>query len=492
MLDAVIFSLPYTNLDQIQSAPAILSGVLKDNGFKSKGFDFGTELFELCDRDVELFYETQNYFLSPEQISNPIVEKFYQRVIDILKANPSQYIGISVFSVWSHRSVLEIAKLIKKSQIKSKIILGGLGLPRKLHLEIFPEGMIANQEKHMNFSDVMRSRGLADHMIFGDGEDAILTILQGYVDKDSTLESDQFKNPTPDYENYRFEEYLMNERMLPITGSKGCVRDCDFCDVRDQFGRYRYRTGDDIAQEVLRLKAQYGVNKFQFTDSLVNGNQKELINFCNIIADYNKHNPNDQIKWTGQWICRPQNQIKDNLYKAIAASGGEGITIGMESGSDSVLEAMNKKTNVRAILDELEQFRQHGITCTLLTFVGHHSETFDNFVEHCQTVINIVPYVRSGTVSAIMAGDPMLMLDGTPALNSTDIVRSDFAPDSVWVSRANPTNTYKERVARRVIVHNLFKKYKIPSISDYFNYHQADKTIRSYSDQINQFYAISH
>ena len=76
MLDAVIFSLPYTNLDQIQSAPAILSGVLNHNGFKSKGFDFGTELFELCNRDVDLFYETQNYFLAADQESNTIVEEF--------------------------------------------------------------------------------------------------------------------------------------------------------------------------------------------------------------------------------------------------------------------------------------------------------------------------------------------------------------------------------------------------------------------------------
>jgi hypothetical protein len=54
MLDCIIFSLPYTSLDQIQSGPAVLSGVLNENGFKSKAFDFGTELFDLCGRDIEL------------------------------------------------------------------------------------------------------------------------------------------------------------------------------------------------------------------------------------------------------------------------------------------------------------------------------------------------------------------------------------------------------------------------------------------------------
>jgi|TARA_R110000803_G_scaffold50350_3_gene104486 hypothetical protein len=492
MLDAVIFSLPYTNLDQIQSAPAILSGVLNHNGFKSKGFDFGTELFELCNRDVDLFYETQNYFLAADQESNTIVEEFYQRVLDILIANPARYIGISVFSVWSHRGVFELAHLIRQSNINSKIIVGGRGLPRKIHTAVFPAGVLTLSEKQMKFADVLRAQGLVDHVIVGDGEDALLELFQGRVEKDLTLESDQFKNPTPDYENYHFDRYQQNEKLLPITGSKGCVKDCDFCDVRDQFGTYRYRTGADIAQEVLRLKEQYVINKFQFTDSLVNGSQKELINFCNIIADYNSQNPADKIKWTGQWICRPQNQIKDNLYEIIAASGGEGLTVGMESGSDSVLTAMNKKTNVTAMFDELEQFRQHGINCTLLTFVGHHSETFDNFKEHCQTIIRMLPYVRSGTISAIAAGEPMLMLDGTPALNDPNIVRSDFAPDTVWVSRNNPTNTYKERLARRIIIHNLFTKYKIPSVLDFFNYHQADNTIRSYADQINKFHALSY
>ena len=104
----------------------------------------------------------------------------------------------------------------------------------------------------------------------------------------------------------------------------------------------------------------------------------------------------------------------------------------------------------------------------------------------------LLPYVRSGTISAIAAGEPMLMLDGTPALNDPNIVRSDFAPDTVWVSRNNPTNTYKERLARRIIIHNLFTKYKIPSVLDFFNYHQADNTIRSYADQINKFHALSY
>ena len=495
MIDAVIFSLPYTNLDQIQSGPAVLSGILNENRFKSKAFDFGTELFDLCGRDIELFYEIQNYFLSPVSKTNPIIEKFYQRIIDILNENPARYIGVSVFTVWSHRSVFEITQRIRQSNLKSKIILGGRGLGKRVYIEAFSKDTLSSHERKMKFSDVMRARGLADHNVLGDGEDSILKIIQGNIKKNPTgeiLESDQFRSPTPNYENYQFDLYLQNERHLPITGSKGCVRDCDFCDIREQFGSYRYRTGDNIAEEMLRLKQQYGINKFLFTDSLVNGNQKELINFCNIIADYNKKNPTDKIKWTGQWICRPQRQIKDNLYEVIAASGGEGLTVGMESGSDSVLDAMNKKTDIKAMFDELEQFRQHGITCTLLTFVGHHSETFDNFKEHCQTLIRILPYVRSGTVSAMAAGDVMFMLDGTPAIKNPDIIRSEFAPDTIWVSRFNPTNTYKERIARRIIVQRIFEKYKIPGVNNYGNYHHIEKTMRSYGDQINEFYALSY
>ena len=82
----------------------------------------------------------------------------------------------------------------------------------------------------------------------------------------------------PDYSDYEIDQYMWDKSgpMIPITGSKGCVRNCDFCDVRFQFGKYQFRTGKDIAKEMISLSQKHGYRKFQFTDSLVNGSLKVM------------------------------------------------------------------------------------------------------------------------------------------------------------------------------------------------------------------------
>jgi len=383
MYDIVFCSIPYSSLDHIYSAPAILKGVVQNHGFKAKTMEFGCRLLELCDNNSDFFYQVQNYFITAgkcnKENENEIIDKFYNEVIDFLIKNPAKYIGISVFSVYTHKATVEILHRLKKENIKSKIVIGGRGANIPIFKEVFstefsPE--LTKSEKFITFGELLKKRNLADIVIMGDGEDAIVDLLENKPFSESNFNnSDMFKTPTPDYEDYNFNNYLFPDGLvnLPVTGSKGCVRDCDFCDVKFAFGRYRYRNGKDIANEIIELSNQYGIYKFQFTDSLVNGALKVFREFVEILSEYNNNNPDKKIKWNGQYICRLPEQMPQDLYKLMAESGAEGLTIGAESGSNHVLLAMNKKTTVDALYYELEQFRKHQITCTLLTFTDRKS-----------------------------------------------------------------------------------------------------------------------
>lgn len=494
MHDIIFCSLPYSNLDHIYSAPAILKGVAVANGFTAKTVDFGCELLNQCGRDTERFYRLQVYFISLKQGDESYkkeIDKFYQNCIDFFRNNPSRYIGLSVLSIHTHRCVFELCNSIKASGIDSQIVIGGRGAKVPAFSTVAAHFNLKSREKLLGFGDLLKNRGLADHVIIGDGEDAILELLQQDQVSDSVFVSEEFKSPIPDYQDYNFKDYLFaDEPMLPVTGSKGCVRDCDFCDIKFQFGKYRYRSGADVANELIEVYKKFGIRKFQFTDSLVNGGLKPFREFLEVLSRYNLENPDKRIIWNGQYISRSYNEIPQDLYSLMRDSGAHGLTIGAESGSNRVLKAMNKKTTVEALLLELENFRQHDITCVLLTFVGHWSETWEDFVDHCRMFIKIAPYVRSGTISAVSLGIPYVLLDGTPSMFNHEInnIEIDENKNLLWINRDNADNNLKERLYRRLLVQQICKKLNIPTISDIEHLLYLIDVVKNSHQEINEFF----
>jgi len=330
-------------------------------------------------------------------------------------------------------------------------------------------------------------------LVIGDGEEGIIDALQGQIIRKEYY-LDNFNYPIPDYSNYEFENYnFPDDIAFPITGSRGCVRNCDFCDIRAHFGRYKFRSGIDVANEMIHIAETLGYKKFEFTDSLVNGSLKTFEEFMTIIAEYNNKNPGRKLTWHGQYICRPEKQQKERVYKLIAESGGEGLSIGAESGSNHVLEHMNKKTTVESLFAELRMFEKYNITCVLQTFLGHWSETFNDFVEHCEMFVNLLPYVHSGTISYFTLGEPFGLYEGTPSYEHRDKNQLVFAKENmneIWLSKKNPDNTLKERIYRRLIMEKLAGKLNLPikGQGSYFIFTKLNTIITTQRDIINDFY----
>jgi radical SAM superfamily enzyme YgiQ (UPF0313 family) len=306
MLDIVFCNLPYSNLEHINSAPAILKGVVTQEGYSAKTIDFGCELLKLCDNDPGRFYQIQEYFIVGEYNKTEnldTINKFYDLVINWFKTNPSRYIGITVFSIYTHKASMEILTRIKENKIPSKIIVGGRGITVPFLPVLQPTFKLSALDSQLTTGELFKRKKLVSDAVIGDGEDAIVSILNNNSDYHNfTLErqvSEQFKSPVPDYSDYNFNNYLFGDSLInwPITGSKGCVRDCDFCDIKRQFGKYRYRSGKDIVNDMIEISKIHGARKFQFTDSLVNGGLKPFREFLETLSDYNISNPKNKIKW---------------------------------------------------------------------------------------------------------------------------------------------------------------------------------------------------
>ena len=91
----------------------------------------------------------------------------------------------------------------------------------------------------------------------------------------------------PVYDDYELSDYTNRKGLvaLPITGSRGCVRSCTFCDVASMWPKYRYRDGKNIAEEIKYQVERHGVRAFRFTDSLINGSLKAFKDMIKELAE---------------------------------------------------------------------------------------------------------------------------------------------------------------------------------------------------------------
>jgi hypothetical protein len=494
--DIVFCSLPPLGMDRIYSAPPILKGIVESAGYQSRCFDFANDFFKLCDQNLDKFGKLSNYFLIKNLKFNgeeqAIIDRFYQHIIDSVSNINTKYIGFSVFSVYTHRIAIELLIKLKSLNLDHKVVLGGRGVSTQ------PADTIAellNLKKHefdLELVDIIKSRDFKCHVVVGDGEEPILKLLeQGFIDRHQYSLEKLYKHQ-PNYDDYDFDSYVWpnGDKALDVIGSLGCVRDCDFCDIKKQFGNYKFKSGTEFAEELIAFQKQFKINKFVLADSLSNGGLKIFQAFVDRLALHNS-TAKIPIKWSGQYICRDLRNFKniDSYYRAISVSGGEGLTIGAESGSNRVLKAMVKKTTVEALFFELEQFRKWGITCQLLTFSGHWSEQHEDFVDHCLMLIKAMPYVRSGTISAIQLGGTFELLPGTPAAKDINFITNNTTNGDFWIHRSNRGNTFKVRAQRRLFLSILCDAVRMGIILEETQMLQHMLiTLQTYQDEFNDFF----
>jgi radical SAM superfamily enzyme YgiQ (UPF0313 family) len=464
MQDILICSMPALFVDRLPGAPAILKSAAEEAGFVAQTVDFSIDFFtNQCQKNHDSWNQLCCIFRPGEtyhDLALSASEQWLEQCIKHIKSVNPRIIGLSVFTNFQHRSTVMLARELRRAMPDLKIILGGMGLTvtcSSLSNFVIPVKKI---DMIKPFHQYMIDQGLADHTILGSGLDELVKILQKELgipkqfDQEFNNKSIIFKTPVPNYDDYDVSKYVFNEDIsLPITGSKGCVRACTFCDIPGQFGKFSFRSGEDIAKEMIELHKKYKVNIFEFTDSLVNGSFKAFKQWLTILADYNDtQSEENKLKWFGQYICRPQAHVPKDLYSLMARSGAANLVIGVESGSDAVLEAMKKQMTVKDVFDELEQFERYKIKCTFLMLSGFYNETPERYLETLRFLIDCQPYFASGTITKIGVGAPLLIFNDTYLEQEADklgLILDDYN-HFMWTSVYDSGNDFVHRSVNRV------------------------------------------
>jgi hypothetical protein len=479
-------NIPSQELERPPAAAAALSACVRSVGWDCKVFDFN--LFLNKNVNSNTWTTLEQYWRCKSLSIEPAVRAELERVFDLFIQDIKDYapdmLGLSVFTRMSVVPAWEMLQYIRP-RIDCKILIGGNGA-----YSWYTGGASAiktTENKNKSFSEFTKSEGLIDYYIHGDGEVAIMELLKGNFEHPGIngTAPEQIKDlsviPYPDYQGIEPKSYFYtHEPGIYITASRGCVRDCTFCNVPQLWPKFQSRTADDVVGEIIRGKKQFDTNVFHFTDSLLNGNMKTWREINRqLIAVKEADTSLEPIRYLGQFICRTRLDQTERDWELMARAGADLLVTGFESYSPNVRKHMGKHYSNADIDFHFAQSAKHGIKNVCLMFVGYPTETLSDHEYNIEFLHRYRRYARAGVIHMVRWGYTG-MFHSTSKLQLDDQVKmttdpsfanklknlpkgiKDIALGFGWINEMNPELTLKERIRRRLELHELSVKLGWP------------------------------
>lgn len=412
-MKVVITTIPFIDENSPLSAPAVLKAALQQHNISCTALDLNIEVYNKLknhpnrQKFIDFFWKQIIHEEIVDELSSML--RFYSE--EILSHRPD-IVGLSLFSRECQVFAAWLGAYLKHRAPEIKIVIGGPGL-ETLQGSIF------------KYPDRLRQLGLIDDYITGDAEKSLVEYVKNHTDYPGINSTDwkPYPNrndlPIPDYSDYRFFRY--DNVLLPIVDSRGCVQNCEFCDVIAFWNKFQSLTADNIFSQIKTHIRNHGIYRFQFASSICNGNLKEFRKLMRLIADYNNSvNDTEQIHWVGSFIVRPASHHPEDLWKLMKDSNGLLLT-GVESIIERVRIRLGKKFTNADLDHHLEMGKKYNVPMNLLIIASYPTETADDYEECKQWFIDHKQYAND-SVRQVQLSLPAI-LAGTELEKTIDIDR---------------------------------------------------------------------
>jgi radical SAM superfamily enzyme YgiQ (UPF0313 family) len=170
---------------------------------------------------------------------------------------------------------------------------------------------------------------------------------------------------------------------LNLTSSRGCPYRCNWC-AKPVFGsNYRFRSPNRVAQEMLRLKRDFSAGHIWFTDDIF------------ALSPQWTHAFADAVERLGAVIPFKMQSRCDLMTRdtvgSLRRAGCDEVWMGAESGSQKILDAMDKGTLVEHIHEARENLRRHDIRACFFLQFGYPGETWEDIQQTIRMVRETAP-----------------------------------------------------------------------------------------------------
>lgn len=475
---AVLISSANVIIDRPPAGLAFLAGICEHNGLDYEIFDLNVFIKDIAGEETWKQIEVISAFMEftsddpalldlCDQIANAAADQIVSYAPDLIAITSLSHMQIA----WTTRILQAIRE---RSSIT--IIAGGPGISYEQTI-----GKTAGK--------ILAEKNLLDYYVLGEGDYVVDSFLKGRIEsgvnhKDDLNEVwvpqlDNLDNVIlPTYKKINFNNYgfYVDGVKLPptinITGSRGCVRRCTFCDVGHLWKKFRFRSAESIVSEIIKHFDETGCIEYFFNDSLINGSLKQFREVMERLSEVKEHRKELQsIRYSGQFILRPKEQHPESIFELMKSSGCNHIQVGIESGSERVREHMGKKFSNDDITYHFEMCDKYGIKNFILMFTAYPTETLEDHQETLDFYIKNQKYQINDTIIGTNLISPVVILKNTPLYHMSnelgiEIHDTEYANMSNWTSSSNPELTVKQRYKRYVELAILTTKLRYPKVTD--------------------------
>ncbi|MGB3074285.1 MAG: radical SAM protein [Chitinophagales bacterium] len=364
----------------------------------------------------------------------------FEKLKEQLLSQQPDVIGIYT-NLMTKLNVLRIIRFIKEHENlqHSKIILGG-------------------PEVRNHVSDFLKAG--ATVLVLGEGEQTMLELTQFYKgnlgkkleeiqgiafltengDVIKSIPRTNIRNmeelPFPNRSKVNLQLYFdawknkHGESAISVSTMRGCPYTCKWCS-RAVYGQtYRRRTAKQVVEELALIQRNYSVDTIWFVDDVFSISHKWLREFAQELKQ-------QQLKIRYECISR-SDRMNEEVIRLLKESGCFRVWIGAESGSQKVIDAMDRRVEVNQVREMIQLSKQYGIQAGTFIMVGYPGETDEDVqltLEHLKTSD---PDQYTITVAYPIKGTPLY-----------EEVESQFIEQLPWESSTDRQIDFKRTYSRK-------------------------------------------
>lgn len=401
-----------------------ISSYLEQNGFDNEVYDSTFSSLE----------ELKNYFLE----FKPDVLAIYVNLMTKL-------------------NVIKIIKFAKQNLSNVKIILGG-------------------PEIRYNADDFLNTG--VDYLVIGEGEETTLELVSklneyqfeevklipgiAYLNEYGLVTTNderiKIKNvdelPYPNRKKINLDNYLQawknfhGESALSISTMRGCPYTCKWCS-RAVYGlSYRRRSPEKVVEELKSIVDEYNPDTIWFVDDVFTISFKWLEKFAEVLNE-------NKLKIKYECITRAD-RMNEHVIKMLKDSGCFRVWIGAESGSQNVIDLMDRRVDVNYVREMIKLTKQYGLQAGTFIMLGYPGETEQDIEETINHLKNSDPDFFTITVAYPIKGTELF-----------------YEVEALQISNYNfQENTDRDRNFRRTYPDNYYK-FAVNRVTNEVNFHRA-------------------
>ena len=235
---------------------------------------------------------------------------------------------------------------------------------------------------------------------------------------------------------------------INMSTTRGCPFKCNWCAKPIYGNRYNIRTPEHVVNEIKLLQERYGFSHIWFCDDIFALKPGWIKRFAELVQE-------NGLRFRYKIQSRADLLLKDEQIASLAASGCQSVWIGAESGSQKILDAMDKGITTQQIAEATVLLRKYGIKVAYFLQFGYLGETREDIDMTLKMLRDNLPDEIGISVSYPLPGTKFYDMVGEQLKQKTNWTDSN---DLALMFR----NTFDTAFYRHlhVYVHAYYRKYR--------------------------------